>query len=201
MSRAASPLVANAIPQQGLHMEQGLRGSRPLSGMGLSSPVVQDPWVSLESEINGWMNAARHRAQRFGPRGSLVKVNAEVRAAAGGPPPVTMVLGGDGFCGWPTALHLSEHGHKVVIVDNLLRRQIDDELGTQSLTPICSPEERVEAWKEVSGKNIEFVKLDVSESLDQMMSLFAKYKPDNIIHFAEIRSAPYSMKSPNNKKE
>lgn len=200
-SKATSPLVPNALPQHGLRMEQGLRGSRPLSGMGLSSPVVQDPWASLESEINGWMNAAQVRAQRFGPRGSLVKVNAEVRAAAGGAPPVTMVLGGDGFCGWPTALHLSEHGHKVVIVDNLLRRQIDDELGTQSLTPICSPEERVKAWKEVSDKEIEFVKLDVSESLEEMMALFGKYKPDNIIHFAEIRSAPYSMKSNNNKKE
>merc|ERR1719238_1754795 len=127
------------------------------------------------------MDAARLRAERFGPRGSLVKVDAEARAAAGGPAPVTVVLGGDGFCGWPTALHLSEHGHKVVIVDNLLRRQIDAELGTQSLTPICSPEDRVTAWKEVSGKDIEFVKLDVSESLDAMMALFKKYKPDNII--------------------
>lgn len=158
-------------------------------------------WPSLESEFNGWMNAAQQRAQRFGPRGSSVKVNAEVRAAAGGPAPTTIVLGGDGFCGWPTALHLSENGHKVVIVDNLLRRQIDEELGTQSLTPICSPEERVQAWKEVADKDIEFVKLDVSDSLADMMSLFKKYKPDNIIHFAEIRAAPYSMKSPEKKQQ
>eukprot|EP00747_Dinoflagellata_sp_TGD_P163239 gnl/TRDRNA2_/TRDRNA2_181701_c0_seq1.p1 gnl/TRDRNA2_/TRDRNA2_181701_c0~~gnl/TRDRNA2_/TRDRNA2_181701_c0_seq1.p1 ORF type:complete len:579 (+),score=101.87 gnl/TRDRNA2_/TRDRNA2_181701_c0_seq1:50-1786(+) len=193
-SRAMSPFASYGA-------DNALRGSKSLKSAGMGSAVPLDPWGSLESEVNGWMDAARLRAERFGPRGSLVKVNAEARAAAGGPAPVTLVLGGDGFCGWPTALHLSENGHKVVIVDNLLRRKIDDELGTQSLTPICSPEERVAAWKEVSDKDIEFVKTDVSESLEEMMSLFAKYKPDNIIHFAEIRSAPYSMKSANNKKE
>ena len=63
-----------------------------------------------------------------------------------------LVLGGDGFCGWPTALHLSEAGHEVVIADNFSRRRIDDELGVQSLTPISPLDVRLEAWREVSGE-------------------------------------------------
>eukprot|EP00468_Gymnochlora_sp_CCMP2014_P002665 CAMPEP_0167744796 /NCGR_PEP_ID=MMETSP0110_2-20121227/2790_1 /TAXON_ID=629695 /ORGANISM="Gymnochlora sp., Strain CCMP2014" /LENGTH=465 /DNA_ID=CAMNT_0007629357 /DNA_START=163 /DNA_END=1560 /DNA_ORIENTATION=+ len=153
----------------------------------------------LQREMDGWMAAASLRRAIEGPRVSgRVRVNA---GAGGENTPVSLVLGGDGFCGWPTALHLSEHGHKVIIVDNLLRRKIDDELGTQSLTPITSPQERVAAWKEVSGKDIEFIEMDVSSNLAEVMDLMEKYKPDNIIHFAEIRAAPYSMKTPGNKAE
>ena len=75
------------------------------------------------------------------------------------------VLGGDGFCGWPSSLHLSDLGHDVTIVDNLSRRAIDEELGAQSLTPIVSIEERLEAWKEVSGKTIEFRNIDVAQAV------------------------------------
>ena len=65
-----------------------------------------------------------------------------------------VVAGGDGFCGWPTALYLSQKGHDVTIVDNLVRREIDVELGSNSVTPILPLEERVAAWKEVSGRDI-----------------------------------------------
>ena|SRR5436190_1421205 len=66
-----------------------------------------------------------------------------------------LILGGDGYCGWPTALHLSDAGHEVTIVDNLCRRRFDrDELGNTSLTPIRSLDERVEAWQELSGQTI-----------------------------------------------
>merc|ERR1719265_1845058 len=61
-----------------------------------------------------------------------------------------LVLGGDGFCGWPTAVHLSDKGHQVTIVDNLSRRDIDTELGCDSLTPIQHPEVRIAAWKEIT---------------------------------------------------
>ena len=74
-----------------------------------------------------------------------------------------IVLGGDGFCGWPTALHLSDLGHDTVIVDNLSRREIDAELGAGSLTPIRPIEERIAAWHSVSGREIRFVKADVTE--------------------------------------
>eukprot|EP00954_Amorphochlora_amoebiformis_P019228 1331294-Amorphochlora_amoeboformis.AAC.2 len=153
----------------------------------------------LQREMDDWMASAALRRAVEGPRRSA-RVNAETEGS-GKAAPVSLVLGGDGFCGWPTALHLSENGHKVIIVDNLLRRKIDEELGTQSLTPISSPQERVAAWKEISGKDIEFIEMDVSGPLSDVMDLIGKYKPDNIIHFAEIRAAPYSMKTPANKAE
>eukprot|EP00549_Striatella_unipunctata_P007832 CAMPEP_0118702514 /NCGR_PEP_ID=MMETSP0800-20121206/17938_1 /TAXON_ID=210618 ORGANISM="Striatella unipunctata, Strain CCMP2910" /NCGR_SAMPLE_ID=MMETSP0800 /ASSEMBLY_ACC=CAM_ASM_000638 /LENGTH=469 /DNA_ID=CAMNT_0006603733 /DNA_START=147 /DNA_END=1556 /DNA_ORIENTATION=- len=111
-----------------------------------------------------------------------------------------LVLGGDGFCGWPTSLHLSDKGHDVVIVDNLSRRNIDTELGCDSLTPITSPEVRVKAWKEVSGKDIEFVNLDVAKEYDLLVELIKDKKPDAIVHFAEQRAAPYSMKTSKTKR-
>ena len=109
-----------------------------------------------------------------------------------------LVLGGDGFCGWPTALHLSDLAHEVVIVDNLSRRRIDEELGAESLTPIGTIEERVSAWREVSGKAIRFVETDVTE-FDTVLELLRTERPDAVVHFAEQRAAPYSMKSPEHK--
>jgi len=106
-----------------------------------------------------------------------------------------IVLGGDGFCGWPTSLYLSDIGHDVVIVDNLSRRNIDNELGCSSLTPIQPPEVRVRAWKEVSGKEIKFVNLDVAKDYDLLVQLIKDVEPDSIVHFAEQRAAPYSMKT------
>ena len=109
-----------------------------------------------------------------------------------------LVLGGDGFCGWPTALHLSDLAHDVVIVDNLSRRRIDEELGAGSLTPIRSIEERGSAWREVSGKEVRFIRADVTE-FDTVLELLHAERPDAVVHFAEQRAAPYSMKSPEHK--
>lgn len=110
-------------------------------------------------------------------------------------PKKIFVLGGDGFCGWPTALHLSEKGHEVVIVDNLSRRKIDVELGCSSLTPITSPETRVEVWKQLTGKEIRFVYLDLATEYDRFAQMLKDEKPDTMVHFAEQRAAPYSMKN------
>ncbi|GGK82970.1 NAD-dependent epimerase/dehydratase family protein [Ornithinimicrobium pekingense] len=110
------------------------------------------------------------------------------------------VLGGDGFCGWPAALHLSDLGHDVVIVDNLSRRSIDEELGATSLTPIRSIEERVTAWQEVSGHRLGFAELDVAQDYDGLVALLLRERPDAVVHFAEQRAAPYSMKSPAHKR-
>ena len=110
-------------------------------------------------------------------------------------PKKIIVFGGDGFCGWPTALHLSDEGHEVIIVDNLSRRNIDTELGCDSLTPIATPEQRVAAWEEVSGKKIPFINLDVAEEYAEMVQLLKDEKPDTVVHFAEQRAAPYSMRS------
>ncbi|QLC22986.1 NAD-dependent epimerase/dehydratase family protein [Parasphingopyxis sp. CP4] len=105
------------------------------------------------------------------------------------------VLGGDGFCGWPTSLYLSRRGYDVTIIDNLSRRKIDIELGVDSLTPIAPIDQRLEAWKEVSGKDIAFHDFDISENYHRLLSLIEAEDPDVVIHFAEQRAAPYSMKS------
>lgn len=105
-----------------------------------------------------------------------------------------MIIGGDGFCGWPTALHLSKKGHNVTIVDNLSRRAIDEEMGADSLTPIASMKVRLLAWKEQTGLTIKFEKIDVAREFERIRSLMAMTKPDTIIHFGEQRAAPYSMK-------
>jgi UDP-sulfoquinovose synthase len=110
------------------------------------------------------------------------------------------VLGGDGFCGWPTSLYLSRRGHDVVILDNLSRRKIDIELEVDSLTPIRPIGERLRAWKEASGKSITFESVTIGENYARLVNLIRDHRPDVIIHFAEQRAAPYSMKSPFHKR-
>lgn len=111
-----------------------------------------------------------------------------------------MVLGGDGFCGWPTSLHLSNLGHDVVILDNLSRRNIDNELEVASLTPITPMGERIAAWKEATGKDIGFYRVDIAQDYSRFLDIILEEKPDTIVHFAEQRAAPYSMKSPAHKR-
>lgn len=106
-----------------------------------------------------------------------------------------IVLGGDGFCGWPTSLGLSRAGYNVTIVDNLSRRKIDMELECDSLTPIRPIGKRLETWEKLTGKKIGFVNLDVSYQYNKLLSLIRKLKPKAIVHFAEQRAAPYSMKN------
>jgi UDP-sulfoquinovose synthase len=106
-----------------------------------------------------------------------------------------LVLGGDGFCGWPSALYLSQTGHDVTIVDNLSRRNIDNELGAESLTPIRPLQERLQVWEDLTGKRIGFYNFDVAENYHRLLTLIREWKPEAIVHFAEQRAAPYSMKS------
>ncbi|SNZ10242.1 UDP-sulfoquinovose synthase [Terribacillus aidingensis] len=103
-----------------------------------------------------------------------------------------VVAGGDGFCGWPTALYLSKQGHEVAIVDNLVRRKYDEELRSNSVTPIYSLEERVAKWKEKTGKEIKTYIGDLNH-YDFLSEVFRQTQPDAFVHFAEQRSAPYSM--------
>jgi UDP-sulfoquinovose synthase len=106
-----------------------------------------------------------------------------------------LILGGDGFCGWPTSLHLSAQGHEVAIVDNLSRREIDIELEVDSLTPIKPIGTRLAAWQEITGREIAFHRFDVAENYRVMLDLLNEFRPDAVVHFAEQRAAPYSMKS------
>src|SRR5262249_374235 len=96
-----------------------------------------------------------------------------------------MVFGGDGFCGWPRTLHLSKLGMDLLIVDNLSRRKIDVDLECDSLTPIRPINERLKVWREVSGKKLEFVHLDVAREYERLVHLIQTWQPDAIIHFAE----------------
>jgi len=110
-----------------------------------------------------------------------------------------MVLGGDGFCGWPTSLHLSNLGYDVTIIDSLVRRDMDTELGVSSVTPIRSIEERCAAWSELTGRSIKHVYLDIARDYLNLCEEIRVIQPQAIVHFAEQRSAPYSMKSPRHK--
>lgn len=109
------------------------------------------------------------------------------------------ILGGDGFVGWPTSLHLSDLGHEVHIIDNLSRRWIDTELGVQSLTPMDSIQERTRIWHEETGRRIHFHLIDIAKDYDILKNWLNEHRPDAIIHFAEQRAAPYSMKSDRHK--
>ncbi|MGN6167757.1 MAG: NAD-dependent epimerase/dehydratase family protein [Solirubrobacteraceae bacterium] len=106
-----------------------------------------------------------------------------------------LILGGDGFCGWPTSLHLSACGHDIAIVDNLARRNADNELEAESLTPIQPLGTRLAAWRELTGHEIPFHRLDVSRDYREMLDLLIEWQPEAVVHFAEQRAAPYSMKS------
>ena len=103
-----------------------------------------------------------------------------------------LVLGGDGYLGWPTALHLSASGHDVAVADNFVRRQYDHEMGVESLVPIEALHTRVAAWEEVSGRAIDAFTVDLTDA-ETTTAMVATFRPDTIIHFAEQRSAPYSM--------
>ena len=106
-----------------------------------------------------------------------------------------IIFGGDGFCGWPTALFLSKHGYDVTIVDNLSRRNIDNELEAFSLTPIQPMGTRLKVWGGNTGNVIKFHNFDVSLNYFRLLKLLEEVKPRAVVHFAEQRAAPYSMKT------
>lgn len=103
-----------------------------------------------------------------------------------------MIIGGDGYCGWATALHLSNLGYDVAVVDSLIRRLFDEQLGTQTLTPIASLQKRVRKWKQVSGKQLSVYIGDICE-FEFLESAFRDFEPAAVVHYGEQRSAPYSM--------
>ncbi|MCA6597581.1 MAG: NAD-dependent epimerase/dehydratase family protein [Pseudanabaena sp. M046S1SP1A06QC] len=103
-----------------------------------------------------------------------------------------LVIGGDGYCGWATALHLVNKGYEVGVLDNLIRRHWDNELGVATLTPIASIQERVHKWKAVSGQDIQLFIGDITK-YDFLQKVFRDFEPDAVVHFGEQRSAPFSM--------
>ena len=108
------------------------------------------------------------------------------------PEQTVIVLGADGFLGWPTSLHLSSSGYRVVAVDNLVRRRWDRECGTASLVPIRTMPQRIAAWRRLTGRDIEWRRLDVCNGA-ALGELIAELRPSAVVHFGEQRSAPFSM--------
>jgi UDP-sulfoquinovose synthase len=106
-----------------------------------------------------------------------------------------LILGGDGYLGWPTAMHFSKRGHEVHAIDNYLRRRAHREQGTDSLTPIlASLPARAKAWKEVTGLEVGVTEGDITD-WDTTERLFRDFEPEAVIHYGEMPSAPYSHKS------
>src|SRR4030088_1075063 len=103
-----------------------------------------------------------------------------------------LILGGDGYLGWPSALHLSARGHEVAVADNFIRRTYDLEMGVGSLVPIEPLHDRVRGWHELTGKTIECWPGDLTDATFAHR-VVGDFRPDAIVHFAEQRSAPYSM--------
>jgi UDP-sulfoquinovose synthase len=111
---------------------------------------------------------------------------------AGGKTLRILVLGGDGYLGWPTALHLSDRGHEVAVVDNFARRSYDDEMSVRSLVPIEPLHTRVRVWREISGTQLDVFVGDLCDA-EFTVDTVRRFRPDAIVHYAEQRAAPYSM--------
>jgi UDP-sulfoquinovose synthase len=103
-----------------------------------------------------------------------------------------LVIGGDGYCGWATALYLSNQGHQVAILDSMVRRYWDLQLGADTLTPIATIQQRIQRWQDLTGKKIDLFIGDITD-YDFLSKTFKQFEPTSVVHFGEQRSAPFSM--------
>lgn len=103
-----------------------------------------------------------------------------------------LVIGGDGYCGWATALYLSNRGHEVGILDSLVRRHWDNTLGVETLTPIAPIQQRLQRWQDLTGKSIDLFIGDITD-YGFLHKALHEFEPEAIVHFGEQRSAPFSM--------
>eukprot|EP00898_Chlorokybus_atmophyticus_P001349 jgi/Chlat1/2214/Chrsp17S02551 len=178
------------------------------NGSAQSSPASPrracNAFVAKPLRAASWTTGTQLRVVRRSAERSVAFHRVATRAAAVTErPPVSadsskkgdkkvMIIGGDGYCGWATALHLSKRGYKVSIVDNLCRRHFDLQLGLDTLTPIASIHARVAKWEELTGESIELFIGDVCD-FEFLAEAFKSFQPDSVVHFGEQRSAPYSM--------
>eukprot|EP00877_Chromochloris_zofingiensis_P014119 jgi/Chrzof1/8961/Cz03g31030.t1_SQD1[v5.2] len=185
-----------------LNMQSGRVGAAQRQGVA--------PQVYVSSEIGSRVPQLCTRVPKPSKRSSSRaqrQLTASITAAAtldkptapaqsvnggGGAGTRVMIIGGDGYCGWATALHLSARGYEVSIVDNLCRRQFDLTLGLDTLTPIATVHDRVRRWGEISGKHIDLQIGDICD-WEFLSQAFTSFRPDAVVHFGEQRSAPYSM--------
>jgi len=157
--------------------------------------------LSMKAAMGGAKVGVQQKVQRLASVSKKVMAAATVsngidmeNAKTGGGGQRVMIIGGDGYCGWATALHLSKKGYEVSIVDSLIRRHMDQQCGTQSLTPIASIHDRVAKWEELTGKKIDLYIGDITD-YGFFSEAVKSFLPDAMVHFGEQRSAPYSMLS------
>jgi NAD dependent epimerase/dehydratase family. len=103
-----------------------------------------------------------------------------------------LIVGGDGYCGWATALYLSNQGYEVGILDSMVRRHWDIQLQVETLTPIAPIQQRIQRWKDITGKKIDLYIGDIT-NYDFLSTTLRQFEPESIVHFGEQRSAPFSM--------
>jgi len=104
-----------------------------------------------------------------------------------------LILGGDGYLGWPTAMYLSNRGHEVAVVDNMVKRFWESEIGVEPLIHVRPFHLRAKRWSELTGKSIKFITCDIASNHRHIYNIFEEFQPDTVIHYAEQPSAPYSM--------
>eukprot|EP00882_Tetradesmus_deserticola_P000828 GHRQ01000901.1.p1 GENE.GHRQ01000901.1~~GHRQ01000901.1.p1 ORF type:complete len:478 (+),score=226.51 GHRQ01000901.1:152-1585(+) len=146
--------------------------------------VAKRAAARIERRLSASINAAATVEKPAAP--------AQTANGGGGGGTRVMIIGGDGYCGWATALHLSARGYEVCIVDNLCRRQFDLTLGLDTLTPIATIHDRVRIWGETSGRHMDLQIGDICD-WEFLAQAVTSFKPDAMVHFGEQRSAPYSM--------
>eukprot|EP00882_Tetradesmus_deserticola_P006252 GHRQ01006580.1.p1 GENE.GHRQ01006580.1~~GHRQ01006580.1.p1 ORF type:complete len:460 (+),score=220.37 GHRQ01006580.1:180-1559(+) len=149
-----------------------------------ASRVAKRAAARIERRLSASINAAATVEKPAAP--------AQTANGGGGGGTRVMIIGGDGYCGWATALHLSARGYEVCIVDNLCRRQFDLTLGLDTLTPIATIHDRVRIWGETSGRHMDLQIGDICD-WEFLAQAVTSFKPDAMVHFGEQRSAPYSM--------
>jgi len=164
-----------------------------LSGNGanfLPSTVLRRPIAPVGSSARTIVAEAPAVATRDGEIVSTLTDS----SSDGKPKKRVMVIGGDGYCGWATALHFSNRGHEVAIIDSLIRRHWDNQLDLETLTPIAPLIKRVDVWRSLTRKNIDTYIGDICDN-DFLLKSLRAFQPDAIVHFGEQRSAPFSMLS------
>ncbi|GJS78149.1 UDP-sulfoquinovose synthase, chloroplastic [Tanacetum coccineum] len=183
---ASCPLIISPCSKNG---PSSLKPS--LASLPTSRTSIQ-PFKSLSINRKNGQRQFSVRATTLQQPGTKAGSGSDERSRQQSRPTRVMVVGGDGYCGWATSLHLSKKGYDVAIVDNLVRRQFDDQLGLDSLTPIASIHDRIRRWRSLTEKDIDLYIGDVCD-FEFLSEAFTSFKPDAVVHFGEQRSAPFSM--------
>ncbi|PWA48804.1 NAD-dependent epimerase/dehydratase [Artemisia annua] len=186
---ASCPLNVSSCSKNGPNSLKQSLASLPTS---FTSRTSVQPFKNLSLNRKNAQRLFSIRATTLQQPGTKAGSGSDESSGQQSRPTRVMVIGGDGYCGWATSLHLSKKGYEVAIVDNLVRRHFDDQLGLDSLTPIVSIHDRIRKWRSLTEKDINLYIGDVCD-FEFLSEAFTSFKPDAVVHFGEQRSAPFSM--------